>query len=248
MLDKKYLSIGEFSKISGLSIKSIRYYDKIGILVPNYIDPISKYRYYSRGQLKLTNIIMLSLFLDIPLSIVKNNFIKDNDFNYDEFLTYSTNQVNKRIKTLKYGLDVINQINQQKNIQQNSTYDSYIKIHKDKINILVSPFDGSINSIEYDKAIANLLDPYSYDTFSYLYGIIKIKDENIINSYVFSVLEKNIKPKKKEHKIITIPSQDFLFKLSSSPYLENEEFTSILIIHDLVDNITINPTYQIIKN
>lgn len=246
MLKSKYLTIGEFSKISGLSIKSLRYYDKIGILSPIYVDPSNNYRYYCRDQLKLSNIIMLSLFLNINLSIIKNNFMVDNKFNYSEFLTYSTNEVNKRIKSLKYGLDMINQINTQISIQENSSYDSYIKIHKKKRNILVSPFNGNINSIEYDKAIANLLDAYPYDTFSYFYGIIKVKEDTHINSYVFSKLEKNIKPKS-EHKIITIPTQDFLFKLSNNPYVE-EDFNSILIIQDLIDNETINPTYQIIKN
>ena len=40
----KYFSIGEVSKITGLSIDRLRNYDKIGLLKPSYIDPKSGYR------------------------------------------------------------------------------------------------------------------------------------------------------------------------------------------------------------
>ncbi len=40
------LSIGEFSKISHLTMKTLRYYDEIGLLKPAFIDPKNGYRYY----------------------------------------------------------------------------------------------------------------------------------------------------------------------------------------------------------
>lgn len=39
MRTKKYLSIGEMAKLSGVHIKSLRYYDRIGVLKPAYVDP-----------------------------------------------------------------------------------------------------------------------------------------------------------------------------------------------------------------
>lgn len=39
--------IGEFSKLTNLSIRTLRYYDEIGILKPNYVDMFSNYRYYT---------------------------------------------------------------------------------------------------------------------------------------------------------------------------------------------------------
>jgi DNA-binding transcriptional MerR regulator/effector-binding domain-containing protein len=46
------LSIGEFSKICGVSTKTLRYYDEIGIINPDEINPENGYRYYSIRQLK----------------------------------------------------------------------------------------------------------------------------------------------------------------------------------------------------
>lgn len=43
--------IGEFSKISNLSVKTLRYYDKIGLLKPAETDPFTGYRLYSSAQM-----------------------------------------------------------------------------------------------------------------------------------------------------------------------------------------------------
>ena len=39
------ISIGDLSKLTGVNIKSLRYYEKIGVLLPAYVDPDSRYRY-----------------------------------------------------------------------------------------------------------------------------------------------------------------------------------------------------------
>ncbi|CEO20468.1 MerR family DNA-binding transcriptional regulator [Paraclostridium sordellii] len=47
---KNLFSIGEVSKIKGVIIKALRYYHKMGILIPRYIDNTTGYRYYSINQ------------------------------------------------------------------------------------------------------------------------------------------------------------------------------------------------------
>lgn len=46
------LKIGEFAKISDVSVKTLRYYDRIGLFQPVYVDPSTSYRYYSPAQLE----------------------------------------------------------------------------------------------------------------------------------------------------------------------------------------------------
>lgn len=46
------LPIGDFSKICEVSTKTLRYYDEIGLIKPDEINPENGYRYYSIGQLK----------------------------------------------------------------------------------------------------------------------------------------------------------------------------------------------------
>jgi DNA-binding transcriptional MerR regulator len=42
--------IGEFSKRCEVTIKTLRYYDEIGLLAPDYIDNLTGYRYYGPGK------------------------------------------------------------------------------------------------------------------------------------------------------------------------------------------------------
>jgi DNA-binding transcriptional MerR regulator len=53
-------SIGIFSKINKITTKTLRYYDEIGLLKPDYIDYFTGYRYYTSQQLpKIHKIITL---------------------------------------------------------------------------------------------------------------------------------------------------------------------------------------------
>ena len=45
------LKIGDFSKLSRVSVRMLRYYDEIGLLKPAEIDRFTDYRYYSEAQL-----------------------------------------------------------------------------------------------------------------------------------------------------------------------------------------------------
>lgn len=51
-------SIGDFSRITGLTIKTVRLYHEIGILVPTYVDAQSGYRYYNDNAVEVALAIM----------------------------------------------------------------------------------------------------------------------------------------------------------------------------------------------
>lgn len=45
------LKIGDFSRLSRISVRMLRYYDEQGLLQPERTDPFTGYRYYDEGQL-----------------------------------------------------------------------------------------------------------------------------------------------------------------------------------------------------
>ena len=51
MREKEYYTIGEVSRICNISAKALRYYDKIGVISPDYTCEENGYRYYSRKTL-----------------------------------------------------------------------------------------------------------------------------------------------------------------------------------------------------
>ena len=60
--------IGDFSVISRLSIKTLRYYHEIGLLNPTHVDKRSGYRYYNEGSLIRVRTIQQLKALNFSLS------------------------------------------------------------------------------------------------------------------------------------------------------------------------------------
>jgi len=65
------LKIGEFSKLSRVSIRCLRRYDEAGLLAPASIDPATGYRYYSERQLPAANRIRALRDMGFPLAAVR---------------------------------------------------------------------------------------------------------------------------------------------------------------------------------
>ena len=64
------LRIGEFSKLAKISIKALRYYDRIGLLKPAMIDSVTQYRYYSFDQLETVRMISMYKDAGLPNEII----------------------------------------------------------------------------------------------------------------------------------------------------------------------------------
>lgn len=64
-------TIGEFSKITGMTVKTLRYYHEEGLLVPTQVDPQSGYRYYDAGKVELARILGYLRALDMPLAEIR---------------------------------------------------------------------------------------------------------------------------------------------------------------------------------
>jgi DNA-binding transcriptional MerR regulator len=64
-------SIGDFSKITGLTVKTLRYYHEQGLLVPTSVDEQTGYRYYDRGKIETARIITHLRNLDLSIDEVR---------------------------------------------------------------------------------------------------------------------------------------------------------------------------------
>ncbi|OTO01174.1 MerR family transcriptional regulator [Enterococcus sp. 5B3_DIV0040] len=68
----EYLSIGKISKLSNISIRTLRYYDQINLFKPEYINKENNYRYYSVRQLFYLEIIKYLRKLNMSIDDIKN--------------------------------------------------------------------------------------------------------------------------------------------------------------------------------
>lgn len=69
------LKIGEFSKLSHLTIKALRFYEKEGLLIPESTDEWSGYRFYETGQLE--DAAKIKAYRQLGLSIEEIKAIHD---------------------------------------------------------------------------------------------------------------------------------------------------------------------------
>jgi len=65
------LSIGAFSRLTHLSVKTLRYYHDVGLLEPAVVDPDSGYRYYQPGQAHSAHLVRRFRDLGLPVADVK---------------------------------------------------------------------------------------------------------------------------------------------------------------------------------
>jgi len=66
------LTIGEFSRMTHLSVKALRHYDDVGLLSPAQVDSSSGYRRYATGQVPIAQVIRRFRDLDMPLEEIRN--------------------------------------------------------------------------------------------------------------------------------------------------------------------------------
>ncbi len=69
--------IGDFSRLSLVSVKALRYYDELGLLKPARVDDGTGYRYYSTSQLTRLNRILV--MKDMGLSLEQISLLLDQE-------------------------------------------------------------------------------------------------------------------------------------------------------------------------
>src|SRR6187200_3096267 len=65
------LAIGEFSRLTHLSVRTLRRYHDADLLVPATVDDATGYRYYSADQIPTAQVIYRLRELDVPLPEVR---------------------------------------------------------------------------------------------------------------------------------------------------------------------------------
>ncbi len=97
---KNYYSIGKVSALCNVPIKTLRYYDKIGLLVPEYRKSDSKYRYYTQDQILTLFIIRKLKHLGIPLKEISQIVGKKNATEMGACVRERLFEISKMIESL----------------------------------------------------------------------------------------------------------------------------------------------------
>ena len=95
--------IGEFSKITNLSIRTLRYYNDIGLLIPEEVDLFTNYRYYGKRNLEDVKIIEELKAVGFTLEEIRDNW---NNFSEKMFI----DRKEKLLKEIEQNQDSIKKL------------------------------------------------------------------------------------------------------------------------------------------
>lgn len=150
---KEHIPIGEFSKMCGISVRSLRHYDSIDLLKPAFIDISNGYRFYSYAQFNTAESISLLRFLDVPLDSIKIIVTEKNQ-----------DQISKLLKI------------------EEERIESLIAMYRKKVSCLKDLFIDQDGSILLYKIKTKNLNPEDYIYIKLTTNFREISND-IINSY-----------------------------------------------------------------
>lgn len=87
--------IRDFAKLTGVSVRTLHYYDEIGLLKPSFVDEQNGYRFYDENALQRMQEILFYRELDFPLKSISKILFSPN---YDK---QSALEKQKRLLTIK---------------------------------------------------------------------------------------------------------------------------------------------------
>ena len=197
----QYMSIGKVSKLKNVSIKSLRYYDQIGILKPAFVNTETNYRYYTKDQLYLLDAITVCIKLGIPLKDL-NNYVENDSINLQKLLYDGKILAEQKI------LEIHNCLGTLQETLQNigSSVSGMAKIPESKSGILLP--DGFYHSVVDERRLLTVsldeLDTPKYYGQHILRLFVTAQQHGITASYPSGVLHEYKDGTYTRHMFLTI--------------------------------------------
>lgn len=138
------LTIGDFSRMTYLSVKALRHYHEIGLLEPASIDPDSGYRLYRPAQVATAQVIRRLRDLDMPLETVRTMLDAPDLTARNEVIACHLRRMERRLEQLGDTVASLRVLLEQPSLAIQVTYRSAAPIHAMAIAGRVSMDDSEL--------------------------------------------------------------------------------------------------------
>lgn len=160
-MDKQnLLTIGNLSKQTGVHVKSLRYYEQLGILLPAYTDPDTGYRYYTLSQIPVVDAIRVCIFLDIPLKEFTGFLTRDQRrIHYKKLFSHGTMLAHRKIRDIQEKLRLLEKFRKQMGREEDLLLHGEQAIHAlPEKYCWVAPYAGKQHTPEFNILITRIFD------------------------------------------------------------------------------------------
>lgn len=150
------LKIGDFSKLSRISIRRLRHYDEIKLLIPETIDDFTNYRYYSEKQLITANRITALIDMGFKLAVISEvlNCYNDSEM-FSKFLLVKRKEISSHLEETEYRLKLLETSIQR--LRKDNNIMSYNVILKELPERHVASVRRTIPSYEHEGMLWGIL-------------------------------------------------------------------------------------------
>ena len=160
-MDKQHLlTIGNLSKQTGVHVKSLRYYEQLGILIPAYTDPDTGYRYYTLSQIPVVDAIRACTFLDIPLKEFTSFLTEDQQrIHYKKLISHGTMLAHQKIRDIQEKLHLLEKFQKQMDRMEGFQHSEGQTVHAlPEKYCWVAPYAGKQHTPEFNILMTRIFD------------------------------------------------------------------------------------------
>lgn len=192
---KNLFSIGEVAEIKEVTIKALRYYHKMGILIPKYTDEATGYRYYSLDQFIYIDIIKGCRALGTSIKELQEIFKESNTDKLIKFLQLKRNEAEENSKKMKEVIKNIDNLNRRVEYSKNILNNDQIFIkYFEKRYIITAPCSetGSLKELLYYSDLEKIIQDKKVKTTMERGIIYNLNSKgNLEPRYVFNGIQGN---------------------------------------------------------
>ncbi|EJQ74015.1 MULTISPECIES: MerR family transcriptional regulator [Bacillus] len=233
---KTLFSIGEVAKIKDITIKALRYYHKMGILIPKHVDESTGYRYYSIDQFIHIDIIKSCRELNTSIVELQEIFKECDMDKLLQFLQLKREEAEEHIKKMKEVIETIDGLNEKVGSSQEILKSDEISIEFfEQRYVVVAPCKevGSLQELLYYSDLEKIVQDYE-EKMAMEMGILYNVNEkwDVEPKYVFNKVRDDVHMEKMQN-IKVLPGGKYITLAYSK---ENEEERRNTIIKYIKEN------------
>lgn len=192
------IRIGEFAALNNLSVQTLRYYEKIGLINPIEVDEMTNYRYYDLMQSSVLDMIQFLKSLDFSLEEIKEILTRHDNVDFlQEKLVEQQRDLEKKQLEVNIKISQIEAFREATRVYESSLATEDIELIKlPKRNIIKFSIPDNIYEITPEKYEYHLREfkQYLAQDFPFIPSCSRIgsvmeqdylKDNNLISNELF---------------------------------------------------------------
>lgn len=211
--NKRLFPIGVLSKLTGVHIRCLRYYEQLGILHPAYVDEKTGYRYYTYRQMRVVEAIQYCVELDIPLKKFSEFISQENRLiDYDGLAAYGRIVTEKKIQAIRQRQKLLEAMTNGMMHAEKCAENGRMTEHFSQEHYYCMPYQGTQSDIEFQSAMVRLINELEANGFraSYDNGIMMRAINAKKEHFCFVNIQSTDKDITQYPQIITIPEGDYI--------------------------------------